>query len=148
MFAFHLFFLAQSPHLPGRMIGADPDLFFGHFLDAWTKVSDAIEPDARAHYLAAARRPAAISAVCDDDRASAVLDLEPDRLDQGRSHRLALPVLAAWQDPGDVPLPFDPRQLWSSWAPELITRVVPSGHFLSEERPEKVTAAIMELLAR
>lgn len=148
VFAFHLYLLAQPPELPESMIGADPDLFFGHFLDAWTKVPDAIEPEVRAHYLAAARRPEAIRAVCDDYRASAFLDLEPDRADQDQDRRLTMPVLAAWQDPGDAPLPFDPEQVWSGWAPTLSTRVVPCGHFLPEERPDDIAAAITELLAR
>lgn len=35
VFAFHLFLLAQPTDLPERLVGADPDRFFGHFLDTW-----------------------------------------------------------------------------------------------------------------
>ncbi|GAA3818084.1 MULTISPECIES: alpha/beta fold hydrolase [Amycolatopsis] len=58
-----------------------------------------------------------------------------------------MPVLAIWQDPGDLVLPFDPRQVWASWAPDLRARALPCGHFLPEERPVEVTAAIRDLLA-
>jgi len=146
VFAFHLYLLAQPDDLPERMIAADPDTFFGHFLDTWTKQAGAIAPDVRDQYLAAARRPEAIHAACDDYRASAFLDVEPDRRDQQRGRQLAMPVLAAWQDPGDIVLPFDPQQIWSSWASDLRTRALACGHFLPEERPDEVVTAIEHLL--
>lgn len=43
IFAFHLVLPAQPGDLPERMIGADPDLFFGHVLDTWPKVPGARE---------------------------------------------------------------------------------------------------------
>lgn len=54
VFAFHLYLLAQPTDLPERMIGAEPDIFFGHFLDTWVTQPGAISADARAAYLAAA----------------------------------------------------------------------------------------------
>ncbi|PSK91726.1 pimeloyl-ACP methyl ester carboxylesterase [Murinocardiopsis flavida] len=148
VFAFHLYLLAQPSDLPERMIGADPDAFFGHFLDTWTKQAGAIPPEVRAHYLSAMRRPEVIRAVCDDYRASAFIDSAHDEADQRAGHRLKMPVLAAWQDPGDTPLPFDPAQIWSTWAHDLLTLVEPCGHFLPEERPHQITDAITELVIR
>jgi haloacetate dehalogenase len=58
-----------------------------------------------------------------------------------------MPVLAAWQDPGDLPLPFDPQEIWSSWAPDLRTAVLECGHFLPEERPDEVAEAVIGLLS-
>lgn len=71
VFAFHLYLLAQPGDLPERMISADPDAFFGHFLDTWVAAPGALETGARAAYLEAAARPRAIHAVCQDYRASA-----------------------------------------------------------------------------
>jgi pimeloyl-ACP methyl ester carboxylesterase len=147
VFAFHLYLLAHPPDLPERMIAADPDTFFGHFLDTWTVVKEAIPADVRTAYLAAARAPHAIHAVCQDYRASALVDAEHDRIDRDADRRLTMPVLAMWQDPGDTVLPFDPGQVWAGWAPDLRTRVVPCGHFLPEERPAEVTAAIRALVS-
>lgn len=147
VFAFHLYLLAQPSDLPERIIGADPDLFFGHFLGTWTKRAHAIPADVRAAYLDAARRPEVIHAICDDYRASAFIDAGQDENDQADRRTLAMPVLAAWQDPGDTPLPFDPGQIWSTWAPDLRTLVLPCGHFLPEEQPTEVANAISELLA-
>lgn len=57
-----------------------------------------------------------------------------------------MPVLAAWQDPGESALPFDPQRIWSSWAPNLRTLTMPCGHFLPEEQPEQTAAPIERLL--
>ncbi|MEL7975955.1 alpha/beta hydrolase [Isoptericola sp. F-RaC21] len=146
VFAFHLYLLAQPTDLPERLVGADPDAFFGHFLDTWVKEPDAIPADVRSAYLAAARRPEAIHAVCDDYRASAFIDTGRDEADRQAGRTLAMPVLAAWQDPGDAVLPFDPREVWSSWAPDLRTRMLPCGHFLPEERPAEVADAVADLV--
>ncbi len=73
VFAFHLYLLAQPSDLPERLISEAPDMFFGHFLDTWLAEPAAIPPEVCARYLAAARRPEAIHAVCDDYRASAFI---------------------------------------------------------------------------
>jgi pimeloyl-ACP methyl ester carboxylesterase len=146
VFAFHLFLLAQPTDLPERLIAALPDAFFGHFFDNWTKVPGSIPPEVRAHYLACTRRAAAIKAICDDYRASAFLDAAQDERDRRDGRTLSMPVLAAWQDPGDIALPFDPGQIWASWATRLSTRVLDCGHFLPEERPAEIAEAIAQLV--
>jgi pimeloyl-ACP methyl ester carboxylesterase len=146
VFAFHLYLLAQPTDLPERLVAAAPEEFFGYFLDAWTKEPGAIPPEVRAHYLAAAGRPEAIQAICDDYRASAFLDGDRDEHDRRAGRRLTMPVLAAWQDPGDQALPFDPERIWAAWATDPRTLVLPCGHFLPEERPEAVADAIVTLV--
>jgi pimeloyl-ACP methyl ester carboxylesterase len=42
-----IYLLAQPRSLPERLIAADPDTFFGHFLDTWAAESAAISPDVR-----------------------------------------------------------------------------------------------------
>jgi haloacetate dehalogenase len=147
VFAFHLYLLAHPADLPERMIAADPDTFFGHFLDIWSRRPAAIPAEVRATYLDACRRPEAIHAICEDYRASATVDVEHDAADRQAGRRIDAPVLAMWQDPGDLVLPFDPEEVWASWAPDLRTRVLPGGHFLPEDCPEEVAAAVTELVA-
>jgi haloacetate dehalogenase len=146
VFAFHLYLLAQPAPFPERLVGADPDAFFGHFLDGWTRVPGAISPDVRAAYLQASRDPAAIHAVCEDYRASAFVDPPQEEEDRRARRRLTMPVLAMWQDPGERRLPFDPKEIWGSWADRLETAVLPCGHFLPEERPAEVAAALEKFL--
>lgn len=144
--AFHLYLLAQPPSLPERMISADPDAFFGYFLDTWARRPDAIPADVRAEYLAAARAPEAIQAICADYRASALIDNTHDEADRTAGNRLTMPVTALWQDPGEFRLPFDPAAVWKAWAPNLRTAALDCGHFLPEERPAQVTAALRALI--
>lgn len=132
---FHLFLMAQPPGLPERLIAAAPDLFFGHFLDAWTRDPGAIPPDVRAHYLDACRQ--AVPSIVADYRASATIDVDHDRVDRDAGHQLRMPVTVLQQDWG-----FPGEQLWRGWAPKLDHRTVTCGHFMAEEDPKLVAAVL------
>jgi haloacetate dehalogenase len=126
---FHLYLMAQPPGLPEQLIAAAPDLFFGHFLDAWTRDDKAIPPEVRAHYLHACRN--AVPSIVADYRASATIDVEHDTVDRGR--QLQMPVTVLQQDWG-----FGGEELWRAWAPKLDHRTVSCGHFMAEEDPQLV----------
>lgn len=87
---FHLYLMAQPPGLPERMIAAEPDAFFGHFLDVWSTTSGAIPEPVRRAYLEACR--AAVPSIVADYRASAGVDLEHDLADQVAVRGLSMPV--------------------------------------------------------
>ncbi|MEU2559393.1 alpha/beta hydrolase [Streptomyces longispororuber] len=142
---FHLYLMAQPPGLPERMISADPDGFFGHFLDLWTRDRDAIPADVRAAYLAACRD--AVPSIVADYRASAFADVEHDTADRRAGTVLRMPVTVLQQDWGAA-LGFDAAARWRAWAPDLVHRTVSCGHFMAEESPATVTAALRELLRR
>ncbi|MFD5468184.1 alpha/beta fold hydrolase [Kitasatospora sp. NPDC127059] len=142
---FHLYLMAQPPGLPERMIAASADAFFGHFLDLWSRDAAAIPADVRAAYLAACR--AAVPSIVADYRASAGVDVDHDTADRAAGHRLAMPVTVLQQDWGAA-LGFDAAARWRPWAPDLDHRTVTCGHFMAEEAPALVTAALRGLLAR
>ncbi|WP_368733313.1 alpha/beta fold hydrolase [Streptomyces alkaliphilus] len=142
---FHLFLMAQPPGLPERLIGAAPDDFFGHFLDAWTVDPRSIPADVRAAYLEACR--GAVPSVVADYRASAGIDLEHDLADRAAGNRLRMPVTVLQQDWGAA-LGYDAAALWRAWAPDLRHVTLDRGHFMAEEAPEEVVGAIRELMAR
>jgi haloacetate dehalogenase len=139
---FHLFLMAQPPGLPETMIGAAPDAFFGHFLDAWAQ--EAFPPDVRAAYLAASRD--AVTSIVADYRASAGVDVEHDRRDRERGTRLRMPVTVLQQDWGAA-LGYDAAALWRAWAPDLRHVTVSSGHFMAEQAPAEVIKHLRELLS-
>ncbi|WP_405183003.1 alpha/beta hydrolase [Nocardia sp. NBC_01377] len=142
---FHLYLMAQPPGLPERMITASADAFFAHFLDQWTNDPDAIPTEIRAAYLDACR--AAVPSIVADYRASATVDLDHDRADRASGTRLSMPVTVLQQDWGAA-LGYDAAALWSGWAADLDHRTVTSGHFMAEEAPTEIAAALRDLLRR
>ncbi|MFC9957672.1 alpha/beta fold hydrolase [Streptomyces nigra] len=142
---FHLYLMAQPPGLPERMIGADPDAFFGHFLDGWTADPRAIPDDVRAAYLSACRD--AVPSIVADYRASAGIDVEHDRADRDAGRTLGMPVGVLQQDWGAA-LGYDAAAVWRAWAPDLRHTTVTCGHFMAEESPGEVVKALRDLLAR
>nr|WP_202886240.1 alpha/beta hydrolase [Kribbella sandramycini] len=142
---FHLYLMAQPPGLPEQLIAAAPDAFFGHFLDIWTKSPDAIPHDVRTAYLDACR--AAVPSIVADYRASATIDVTHDEADRAAGAQLQLPVTVIQQDWGAA-LGFDARALWKAWAPDLHHQLTTAGHFMAEEDPGEITAAIEQLLTR
>lgn len=144
--AYHLFLLAQPPDLPERLLAGAPEAFLDSFLDGWCAVTGAISSAARAAYHRAFARPEGIRGVCEDYRAGASVDLEHDRADREAGRRIAVPVHILWQEPGGTPPPFDPLAIWRRWADEVTGHGLDAGHFLPEERPDDVAAALRELV--
>ncbi|MEJ3653479.1 alpha/beta hydrolase [Actinomycetes bacterium KLBMP 9759] len=142
---FHLYLMAQPPGLPEQLIGAAPDAFFGHFLDAWTPDPAALPADVRAAYLDACR--SAVPSIVADYRASAGIDLEHDRVDRAAGRQLSMPVTVLAQDWGAA-LGFDAAAVWRAWAPDLDHVTVTGGHFMAENAPAETAKALRDLLAR
>ncbi|MFF4615817.1 alpha/beta fold hydrolase [Nonomuraea jabiensis] len=142
---FHLYLMAQPPGLPEAMIAACPDVFFGHFLDAWTGDVQAIPAEVRAAYLEACRE--AIPSIVADYRASAGIDVDHDQADREAGRHLEMPVTVLQQDWGAA-LGYDAAALWRAWAPRLRHLTVGHGHFMAEEAPAEVAKVLRELLAR
>ncbi|MET7296475.1 alpha/beta hydrolase [Streptomyces griseoloalbus] len=142
---FHLYLMAQPPGLPERMIEASADAFFAHFLDVWANDPDAVPADVREAYLAACR--AAVPSIVADYRASAGIDVEHDKADRAAGNRLTMPVRVLQQDWGAA-LGYEAAALWGAWATDLRHSTVSCGHFMAEEAPGEITAALRDLMAR
>jgi pimeloyl-ACP methyl ester carboxylesterase len=143
--AFHLYLMAQPPGLPEAMIAASADVFFGHFLDAWTLDRASIPPDVRSEYLAACG--AAVPSIVADYRASAGVDVADDLASREAGRVLEMPVTVLQQDWGAA-LGYDAAAVWRAWAPDLVHTTVDCGHFMAEEAPDVVTGALRQMLAR
>jgi pimeloyl-ACP methyl ester carboxylesterase len=142
---FHLYLMAQSPGLAESMIANSADTFFGHFLDIWARDTNAIPAAVRAAYLDACRD--AVPSIVADFRASATIDVDHDRADAESGNQLKMPVTVLQQDWGAA-LGFDAEALWRAWAPDLVHTTVGCGHFMAEEAPELVAAALRGLESR
>ncbi|MCK0519343.1 alpha/beta fold hydrolase [Williamsia sp. DF01-3] len=142
---FHLYLMAQPPGLAETMIAASADVFFGYFLDIWTRDPQAIPDDVRGEYLTASAN--AVPSIVADYRASAGIDVQHDLEDLNSSRRLSMPVTVIAQDWGSA-LGFDAEALWQKWAIDVQHRTIDSGHFMAEESPAEISGAIRELLLR
>ncbi|MEV5158680.1 alpha/beta hydrolase [Streptomyces sp. NPDC053728] len=142
---YHLFLMAQPPGLPETMIANSADAFFGSFLDAWAADPVAMPEEVRAEYLRASG--AAVTSIVADYRASAGIDVAHDQADLDAGSQLAMPVTVIQQDWG-AQLGFDAAGVWKAWAPDLEHRLTRAGHFMAEEAPDEIAAAIRDLLAR
>ena len=142
----HWAFLAQPHPVPERLIEPDPDFFF---LDAeFGGVIRRFPPAAVADYARCARDPAAIEAMCEDYRAGATCDRRWDDEDRAAGRRITCPTQVLWAGRGALESWYDPLAVWRGWADDVSGRALDCGHFLMEERPDEVRAAIRDFHGR
>jgi haloacetate dehalogenase len=141
---YHWFFLIQPYDLPERLIGADPDYFFGKTLDAYGTSTQVFAPEAYAEYERYFRDPQTIHAMCEDYRAAATIDLDHDEADRGR--KVGCPLLALWAGKGVVERLYDALDVWREYATDVRGRALPSGHYLAEEKPGEVAEELVSFL--
>ncbi len=143
----HWFFLAQPHPWPERMIRADIEGWFRFQSSREPKDDSFFHAQARADYLAALHTPGTIEAICEDYRAAAGLDLEHDGASRaGRpAHRLPAARAVgprARSANGTSRCPSGRR-----YADGLVSGgSIASGHYLPEEAPEEVLAAVVPFL--
>ncbi|MBN9107465.1 MAG: alpha/beta hydrolase [Pseudonocardia sp.] len=137
--AWHWFLLAQPVDLPERLLAADSDALLGRGLHVCA-------PDALAAYREAWSRPEVRHGMCQDYRAGWDVDVETDRADRG-VRTIDCPTLVLWGEHGPLGRAPDVMDVWRRWAPAAQGIVLPCGHFVPEERPDDVAAAILALLA-
>ena len=143
---FHWFFLIQQAPLPERMIAADPAYWLKGCLSRWSMGNErAFDPAAVAEYVRCFSDSDAIRASCDDYRAAAGIDLQHDAEDAER--RIECPLLALWGAQGFVGRNYDVLALWRNKAVDVRGAALQCAHFLPEEAPVEVAAALLHFMA-
>ena len=146
--SYHWLFLAQPPDLPERLIAGDPDFYLDWAMRSWLGAGAALAPEAIDDYRRAFRDPAVIHAACEDYRAGATLDCAHDRADRDAGRRIQCPMLALWGARRSVGTVVDPAATWRRWADRVEGAPMDCGHFLPEESPAAVAAALAAFFAR
>lgn len=144
LFGYHWYFLAQPPPLPETLIAHEPELYLRTAMSSWAGDFAAIEP-AFGAYLEAFT-PETIRASCDDYRAGAHIDTELDRADRDAGRRIECATLVLWGEAGGARPQI--LETWQRWATDVRGLGLPCGHFLPEEAPAPVLAAMLEFLKR
>ncbi|NLS20000.1 alpha/beta hydrolase [Rhizobium sp. P40RR-XXII] len=126
---YHWFFFAQREK-PEQAINSDPK--------TWYK---AIHPDlmgeeAYDDLLTAIHRPAVVHGMIEDYRAGLTVDREDELQDRIAGRRITCPLLCLWSTRDDLERFFgDPREIWRSWAINVVGHGIESGHHVAEENP-------------
>ncbi len=143
----HWFFLIQPAPLPERLIEADPAAYVREVMGRRSAGLAPFDPRALAAYERAAARPGAAHGMCEDYRAAAGIDLEHDRADREHGVLLSRPLLALWGRDGVVNRCFRPLDEWRRVAVDVRGEALPCGHYIPEEAPEALLAAVQPFLA-
>jgi len=140
---YHWFWLAQPHDRPERMILRDIEDWFDLHTAREPKDKSFFHPEARADYLAALRLPGTVNSICEDYRAATGIDLEHDRESRAAGVKVQCPLLALWGAKGSIPKWYDALAIWRQYAASPVSGgAVNSGHYLAEEAPEEVLAAL------
>jgi haloacetate dehalogenase len=142
----HWFFLIQPAPMPERAIEADPVAWLREGMGARHAGLGAFAPAALAEYERCIARPGSATAICEDYRASATIDLEHDRTDRRSGRRVQAPLRALWGAHGTVGRCFDPLALWQAAAVDVSGRALDCGHYIAEERPADLLADMLAFL--
>ena len=139
----HWPFLAQPHPFPETLIGADPEFFFsGRY-----GILRSFDAEAQADYLAAAKLPSVIHAMCEDYRAGAGYDRLVDEADKAADKKIACPVQVLWGAKGALAAWYDTLAIWREWADDVQGQVLDCGHFIPEEKPEETLALLRGFFA-
>ncbi len=138
----HWFFLIQPAPLPERLIDADPKAYLRDLMGARLGGLAIFAPEALAEYERCISLSGSATAMCEDYRAAAGIDLEHDRADLAADRRVEVPLRVLWGSKGVVARCFDPLTLWQAAALNVSGRAVESGHYVAEEAPQALLAEI------
>lgn len=143
--AYHWTFLAQPAPLPESLINAAPEAYVRETLARWTLdgTLNAFRPDALDSYLAQARDPARVAAMCADYRAGATTDQRLDAEDRAAGRRITAPLHFLWARSGFPAQTGDPAAIWRRWADRVTDASCDCGHFAMEEAPSAVLDAFL-----
>lgn len=143
----HWFFLIQPPPMPERLIEASPRGYLQATMGVRSDGLAPFDPRALAEYERCLSLPGAAHALCEDYRAAASIDLEHDRADRAAGQRLAMPLQVLWGELGVVQRCFDPLAEWRRVAHQVQGGTLPCGHYIPEEAPDALLAAVLPFLA-
>jgi haloacetate dehalogenase len=143
---YHWFFLIAPNGIPEHMIAADPGYWVRSFISPLLGEGATIDPEVMEDYVRCFRDPATIAGSCADYRSASGIDLAHDEQSFAAGQRVECPVLVLWGTQAFVGRGYEPLSVWREYASDVRGRALPTGHFLSEEAPEMVGAALSEFL--
>jgi haloacetate dehalogenase len=144
----HWALLSQPAPIPESLIGANVSDWVESRLrrGARDHTLQAFDADALAEYRAALSDSDHVHATCEEFRAGASCDLRDDREDRNTGRWITCPTLLVWGTEGSLSGLPDPRVPWGRWCTSLEGQSVDAGHFIPEENPAALLAAMRPFL--
>ena len=143
---YHWFFLIAPNGIPEHMIASEPGYWIRSFISPLLGEGASIEPEVMEDYIRCFRDPGTIAASCADYRSGASTDLVHDEETFAAGQKIECPVLALWGKQAFVGRGYEPLSVWQQYATDVRGHALPTGHFLPEEAPDQVSAALHEFL--
>jgi haloacetate dehalogenase len=143
---YHWFFLPAGHGIPEHMIGADPAFWIRSIAGPLLGPGASLEPAVMDDYIRCFSDPATIAGSCADYRSAASIDLVHDDETFAAGRRVECPVLVLWGAHGFVGREYEPLAVWREYASDVRGQALPTGHFVPEEAPDLVTAALRDFL--
>jgi haloacetate dehalogenase len=144
---YHWFFLTAPNDIPEHLIAADPGFWVRSLIGPLLGPGASIEPDMMDDYIRCFADPGTIAGSCADYRAAASTDLIHDEESFAAGRKIECPVLALWGTEAFVGRAYDPLAVWRQYATNVRGTALPTGHFLPEEAPGLVTAALRDFFS-
>ncbi len=143
---YHWFFLTVPNGIPEHMIAADPSYWVRSFISPLLGEGASIEPEVIEDYIRCFGDPGTIAGSCGDYRAGASTDLLLDEETFASGQKIECPVLARGGEQAFVGRGYEPLSVWQQYATDVRGHALPTGHFLPEEAPDLVSAALRKFL--
>jgi len=143
---YHWFFLALLNGVPEHMIAADPGFWVRSLIGPLLGPGASIEQPVMDDYIRCFTDLRTIAGSCADYRAAASTDLIHDEESAAAGQKIECPVLALWGTQAFVGRNYEPASVWAEYASHVRGSALPTGHFLPEEAPDLVSAALRDFL--
>jgi haloacetate dehalogenase len=143
---YHWFFLPVGRGIPEHLIGADPGYWIRSIVGPLLGQGARLDAAAMEDYIRCFSDPGTIAGSCADYRSAASIDLVHDDETFAAGQKLECPVLVLWGAQGFVGREYEPLSVWREYAGDVRGEALPTGHFLAEEAPDLVTAALRDFL--
>lgn len=132
----HWFFLIRPAPLPESLIEHSPEQYVNSVMGARSAGMTPFAETALAEYIRCLSIKGTATAICEDYRASASIDLIHDKDDIAQGKKLSCPLLVLWGKQGVVEKCFNPKAEWKNVATSVQGFGVDCGHYIAEEAPE------------
>ena len=144
---YHWFWLAQRSPIPESVINKAPEEWFFAHTSREKKDRNFFSPLALEDYLECVKNPETISAICEDYRAAATIDLIDDKFSRKNKIKLQMPVKVLWGSKGKIEKWYKPLSIWQNYCSQEVNgNAINSGHYLAEENPEEILENINNFL--